>query len=43
MTEIVGGDVQEGTAAVVGESRASGGGDTSNPFAPKMFGGGKKQ
>jgi HlyD family secretion protein len=43
-TEIVGGDIQEGAAVVIGESRASdnGGGAGNNPFAPKMFGG-KKQ
>lgn len=43
-TEIVAGDIHEGDAVVLGESRggpatAAGG----NPFAPKMFGGGKKQ
>jgi HlyD family secretion protein len=43
-TEIVKGDIQEGTTLVVGEGRANtDGGGTSNPFAPKMFGGGNKQ
>jgi len=42
MTEIVKGDVQEGDAIVLGESRNNAGGGASNPFAPKMFGG-KKQ
>jgi HlyD family secretion protein len=42
MTEILAGEVGEGTAVVVGETRASEGGGASNPFAPKMFGGGKK-
>jgi HlyD family secretion protein len=38
-TEIVKGDVPEGTAVVVGEGRANDTAGTSNPFAPKMFGG----
>jgi HlyD family secretion protein len=42
-TEIVSDDLKEGTALVIGESKASDNGGTSNPFAPKMFGGGKKQ
>jgi hypothetical protein len=43
MTEIVGGDVEEGTAIVVGENRATdGSGGASNPFTPKMFNGAKK-
>ena len=43
MTEIVAGDIQEGDAVVLGESKANGGGPGGgNPFAPKMFGG-KKQ
>ncbi len=39
MTEITGGDLQEGTPVVIGESHennASSGG-TSNPFTPQMF------
>ncbi len=43
-TEIVKGDVQEGAAVVVGESRPSSDNGNSNPFAPKLFsGGGNKQ
>jgi HlyD family secretion protein len=38
VTEIVGGDIEEGTAVVVGESRPTSGGDTTNPFAPRSFG-----
>jgi HlyD family secretion protein len=38
MTEIVDGDIQDGTAVVVGENRSAAGGGTKNPFAPKMFG-----
>jgi HlyD family secretion protein len=41
-TEIVKGDIKEGAEIVIGESRASDAGGTSNPFAPKLFGG-KKQ
>ena len=41
-TEIVGGDLKEGATVVIGEARANAAGGTSNPFAPKMFGG-KKQ
>jgi HlyD family secretion protein len=41
-TEIIGGDIREGTAVVIGESRASEGTGTTNPFTPKMFSG-KKQ
>jgi HlyD family secretion protein len=41
MTEIVSGEIEEGAAVVMGESRANASG-TNNPFAPKMFGGGKK-
>lgn len=41
-TEIVKGDIQEGAAVVVGESRPEDNAGTSNPFAPKLFGG-KKQ
>ncbi len=36
MTEIVGGDLKEGTAVVVGENAADSGADSSNPFAPKL-------
>ncbi len=43
MTEVVSGDLEEGTELVTGESRTTpGGGGTTNPFAPKIFGG-KKQ
>jgi HlyD family secretion protein len=42
MTEIVAGDIPEGATVVVGENRAGDGGGATNPFAPKMFGGGKK-
>ncbi len=42
-TEILKGEVQEGAAVVVGESRADENDSTSNPFAPKLFGGNKKQ
>jgi HlyD family secretion protein len=42
-TEIFGDDVKEGLQAVVGEQKSAGGGfGSSNPFAPQMFGGGKK-
>jgi HlyD family secretion protein len=38
MTEIVGGDLKEATAVVVGEVRQNGdSGGTSNPFTPQMF------
>src|SRR5262245_38059220 len=40
MTEIVAGEIQEGDAIVLGESRANGDNGSTNPFAPKMFGGG---
>ncbi|MFL5243664.1 MAG: HlyD family secretion protein [Gemmataceae bacterium] len=41
-TEIVGGDIEQGRAVVVGENRASdAAGGVSNPFTPKMFGGKK--
>jgi HlyD family secretion protein len=43
MTEVVGGDVQQGAAVVVGESRATGDAGAKNPFAPKLFGGNKQQ
>jgi HlyD family secretion protein len=43
MTEIVTDELPEGAAVVVGENRANENGGTTNPFAPKMFGGGKKQ
>lgn len=42
-TEIVKGEIAEGAKVVVGEGRAANGGGTSNPFAPKMFGGTKPQ
>src|SRR5262249_42035678 len=37
-TEIVKGDIEEGAAVVIGETRAGEGGGTANPFAPKLFG-----
>ena len=38
MTEVSGSDLKEGTDVVIGENVAdSGGGDTTNPFAPKLF------
>jgi HlyD family secretion protein len=43
MTEIVKGDLEEGAQLVVGESRPGDDGGTTNPFTPKLFGGGKKQ
>jgi HlyD family secretion protein len=44
MTEVVDGKLEDSTAVVVGESRAVAGSDEgANPFAPKMFGGKKKQ
>jgi HlyD family secretion protein len=44
MTEAVDGKIEDGTAVIVGESRAvAGSDDGANPFAPKMFGGKKKQ
>jgi HlyD family secretion protein len=42
-TEIVKGDIQEGAAVVVGEGRPTDSAGTTNPFAPKMFGGNKPQ
>jgi HlyD family secretion protein len=40
MTEVEGEGLNEGTEVIVGEIRAAAD-NTSNPFAPKMFGGGK--
>jgi HlyD family secretion protein len=37
MTEIVGGDLQEGMAVVVGEVHGEAAPSTSNPFTPQMF------
>jgi HlyD family secretion protein len=39
MTEVSGDEVREGLEIVTGEARQSNGESTSNPFAPKMFGG----
>ena len=36
MTEVVGGDLQEGTPVIVGETTNDGGANSSNPFAPKL-------
>ncbi len=41
VTEIVGGELAEGQAVVLGEVAEADSG-TSNPFTPKMFGGGKR-
>jgi len=41
-TEVVDGDLGEGAAVVSGDALQVGGDDSSNPFAPQMFGG-KKQ
>jgi HlyD family secretion protein len=43
MTEIVGGDLTEGAVVVGAAHQNNGDGGTSNPFTPKMFGGGNKQ
>jgi HlyD family secretion protein len=44
MTEIISGDVQEGTEVVVREGRQNNGsGGTTNPFTPQIFGGKKQQ
>jgi HlyD family secretion protein len=43
-TEIVSGDLQEGVAVVLGETRPNdSGGTAKNPFAPKLYGGGSRQ
>ncbi|MGC3972052.1 MAG: hypothetical protein QM775_33335 [Pirellulales bacterium] len=42
-TEITGGEVAEKTELVVGEVRESSAVGTVNPFAPKVYGGGKKE
>jgi HlyD family secretion protein len=42
-TEILRGEIKEGESVMVGEGRPNtGNGGTSNPFAPKMFGGSNK-
>jgi HlyD family secretion protein len=44
MTEIIGGDLEDGAQVVVGESRqANGASGTTNPFQTQMFGGKKQQ
>lgn len=43
LTHVLAGDLHEGTEVVVGEDRPDNGGDDTNPFAPKIFGGTKKQ
>lgn len=43
LTHVLAGDLREGTEVVVGEDRPDNGSDDTNPFAPKMFGGSKKQ
>jgi HlyD family secretion protein len=42
-TEILGGDLREGMDVVVGEIRHDSGDNDTNPFTPKMFGGGTKK
>jgi HlyD family secretion protein len=42
-TEIVGGDLQEGAVVVTGDAMQVSADDSSNPFAPQMFGGKKQQ
>jgi HlyD family secretion protein len=41
-TEVEAKDLSEGAEVVIGEVRRNGGDSTSNPFAPKMFGGSKQ-
>lgn len=41
MTQVLGGDLRDGTELVVGEDRADAAGDEHNPFSVKMFGGKK--
>ena len=41
-TEVVSGDLKLGDTLVVGARRTSKNDDAANPFAPKMFGNGKK-
>jgi HlyD family secretion protein len=42
-TEVVSGDLEEGAVIVSGDALQVGGDDSSNPFAPQMFGGKKQQ
>jgi hypothetical protein len=37
MTEIVGGDLPEGSEVVVGEVHQTADAGTTNPFAPRLF------
>jgi HlyD family secretion protein len=41
-TEIISGDLKDGSQVVVGEARQNGADNTTNPFMPQMFGGSKK-
>ncbi|MCX7428195.1 MAG: efflux RND transporter periplasmic adaptor subunit [Planctomycetia bacterium] len=43
VSPLTSGEVKEGTDVVVAEIRAEGDTQTTNPFMPNMFGGGKKQ
>jgi HlyD family secretion protein len=42
-TEVLDGDIDEGTEVVIREDRQDSGGGGGSPFTPSMFGGGKKQ
>ena len=42
-TEITDGELKEGMNVVAGDALQTGGEDSSNPFAPQMFGGKKQQ
>jgi HlyD family secretion protein len=42
-TEVIDGDLKEGTRVVTGAAAQAGGEDTTNPFAPQLFGGRKQQ
>jgi len=41
-TEVAGGDLREGAPVVVGEVAPAEGGDEASPFAPRLFGGGRR-
>jgi hypothetical protein len=41
-TEVIGADVHEGDAVVVGENARGEAGDDASPFAPRLFGGGRR-
>ena len=42
-TEVVDGELKEGMRVVTGAAVHGGGEDTTNPFAPQLFGGRKQQ